>query len=311
MVYFAAVVLGKASSETNKPMVVEFHDLEKTIAPIYLKDKDEIALHDTLQRQSGALASMVRVMSTFDYKYVNKEWPELACVTSWMPVCIKDPGINKINHPRKADHVLFVGNTSYPPNEAAARFIEQTLAPAMPEITFSLIGRGSERFRGLNIKAHGMVDDLESFLGTNAIGLSPIFEGSGMKIKLLDYLSAGMPVLTTPLGAYGYPKSIAITVEKDTTKWPTLLRELIKDKNELKERFNAARRLFKEHFDLGNSVNSLADAYRALRYAPVSSPENFPKRPVDQGKIYWLKEIRETPRQPVSVRRLFKGADTC
>ncbi len=307
MNYFSAVVLSKASYATKIPMVAEFHDLEKAVVPTYLSDKQEIDFHDKLQRRTANLASLVRVMSAYDHAYIKQNWPEVSKVVSWMPVNIPDPGITLSSKTAEPNHALFIGNTSYPPNNAAATFIERTLAPAMPEATFSLVGRLTERFKGPNIRSLGMVDDITPLLTTHPVGLAPIFEGSGMKIKLLDYLSAGLVVLTTPLGAYGYPESEAIIVEEDTSKWPAILKKLFKDKEGLERRGKIARQLFLDHFDLERSVKKLVATYRRLAYAPLKVPSDFPELPVDQKKIYWLKEVRETPRQPIKKQQFFKG----
>ncbi|MBC7942998.1 glycosyltransferase family 4 protein, partial [Candidatus Saccharibacteria bacterium] len=292
MVYFAAVVLGMASYETKKPMCIEFHDLEKAIAPIYLSDKFEIAFHEDLQYRAACLASMVRIMSAYDYEAVVQTWPELSNIVTWMPVSIQDPKVILEKRAKKDNHVLFIGNTSYPPNAAAADYIQKSLAPKLPDVVFSLVGRGTERFTGVNIKPHGAVDTLEGVLQTHSVGLAPIFEGSGMKIKLLDYLSAGIPILATPLGAHGYPESEAIIVEENLDKWPSILESLLCNHDELQVRSKAARELFLDHFNLESNIHKVVEMYRLLDYAAIKSPSDFSLIEVDQSKIYWLREVR-------------------
>lgn len=311
MVYFAAVVLGKASFQTHKPMCVEFHDIERTIAPIYLADKDEIAFHDSLQYQAGCVASLVRVMSRLDFKEVRDRWSDMAAKALWMPVSLRDPHIHPVDQAQRLNRLLFVGNTSYPPNAVAAECIVSRLAPLLPEAHLSLAGRGTESYSAPNVQAYGLVDRIEPLLATHSIGLAPIFEGSGMKIKLLDYLSAALPVLTTSIGACGYPKSPAIIVEDDLRQWPIMIRRLIRHPSKLQDLSAIARTLFLQHFDLNRSTRMLTKSYRQLRYAPTKVPCDFTDLAVDQQKIYWLKEIRETPRRPVTAPRLFRGARSC
>jgi hypothetical protein len=50
----------------------------------------------------------------------------------------------------------------------------------------------------------GSVDDLSAFAGPDLIGLAPIRLGSGVAIKVADYLGAGMPVIGYPLGLNGF-----------------------------------------------------------------------------------------------------------
>jgi glycosyltransferase involved in cell wall biosynthesis len=47
------------------------------------------------------------------------------------------------------------------------------------------------------------VDDLAAALSLANAALCPIQQGSGTKLKIMDYLAAGLPVVTTPVGASG------------------------------------------------------------------------------------------------------------
>jgi len=58
-----------------------------------------------------------------------------------------------------------------------------------------------------NIKFTGSVpeDELEYWLQASDMALNPILKGSGVNIKLLDYLGHGLPTISTPTGARGLP----------------------------------------------------------------------------------------------------------
>lgn len=308
MVYFAAIVLGRASFSTKVPMCVEFHDLEKTIVPLYLTDKHAIDFHDELQRQAGDLASLVRVMSVYDYEIIKKQWPEMKPVVRWMPVNIKGPSSIKEQGSRFGG-VLFIGNTSYPPNAVAAEYIQKELAPHLAGVEISLVGRGTERYETDTITTYGIIDQISDVLQNHNIGLAPIFEGSGMKIKLLDYLSAGLPVVTTSVGAHGYPSSEAIIIEDDMTQWPTRIRALLANPSELARLSQSARGLFLGHFDLERTIDHLIEIYEQLTYRAVKTPSAFTDRTINQSDIYWLSEMRESPRSPVERQYLFKRRD--
>lgn len=53
------------------------------------------------------------------------------------------------------------------------------------------------------VTATGYVDDLETVYDAVDICLNPVEEGSGSNIKLLEYLSRGMPTISTRFGARG------------------------------------------------------------------------------------------------------------
>ena len=48
--------------------------------------------------------------------------------------------------------------------------------------------------------------ELNGILAASDVGLAPIFEGSGTLLKVLEYMSAGLPVVATPVAVAGIPK---------------------------------------------------------------------------------------------------------
>lgn len=101
---------------------------------------------------------------------------------------------------------LFVGS-KHPPNNAAARWIIETLAPACPDWRFDIAGACGPAAgvlpRSANVRVLGPVDDLLPLLATADVGLNPVNEGSGINMKLFDFMQCGLPVLSTPFGARG------------------------------------------------------------------------------------------------------------
>lgn len=103
---------------------------------------------------------------------------------------------------------LFVASL-YPPNVEAARFINDVLAPALPDVTFVVcggVGEGLATERvAPNVRLTMMVDDERKrrYLDAADIALNPMFVGSGTNIKLFDFMAAGLPIVTTPVGARG------------------------------------------------------------------------------------------------------------
>ncbi|MFC4357701.1 glycosyltransferase family 4 protein [Halobium salinum] len=98
---------------------------------------------------------------------------------------------------------LYVGSFDYGPNRDAAHFIARELAPAFPEVTFLLVGRDPPQLDRENVLSPGFVDDLPSALALSDIALCPLSTGSGTKLKMMDYLAAGLPIVTTTVGAAG------------------------------------------------------------------------------------------------------------
>ncbi len=104
---------------------------------------------------------------------------------------------------------LFIGGL-YPPNIEAAEFICDELAPACKHVTFAIVGAVGEALGKRanlpgNVRVTGGVNerDLRHWLQAADIAINPMFSGSGTNVKMLDYMSAGLAVVTSPFGARG------------------------------------------------------------------------------------------------------------
>src|SRR5450755_4775991 len=104
-------------------------------------------------------------------------------------------------------YTIFMGS-AHPPNVEAALFIVQQLAPAMPEVEFRLIGSVCTHLPSTlprNVKSLGFVEEPEKRrqLGHCRAALNPLFSGAGTNLKMFDYMAAGAPIVSTPIGARG------------------------------------------------------------------------------------------------------------
>ena len=81
----------------------------------------------------------------------------------------------------------------------------------LPEISgygieLHIAGKGSESFSVYDrVRVCGFVDDIDTFVCQSQIVVAPIFAGAGIKIKVLDAIGYGKPMITTPKGAEGFP----------------------------------------------------------------------------------------------------------
>jgi len=106
--------------------------------------------------------------------------------------------------------ILFVGSW-HPPNLEALKFIIMDLLPKLNNTKLLLVGSIKDYYLSEvgdlpdNVLAFGVVDELEKYeiYKLADIAINPMFSGSGTNIKMLDYFSAGIPVVTTETGARG------------------------------------------------------------------------------------------------------------
>lgn len=102
---------------------------------------------------------------------------------------------------------LFVGSW-HEPNNVAARAIVQ-LAAGLPHVAFLLVGSHTGSLSDMRIPANvltlGVVPDLvkATLLGVADVALAPLAAGSGTNLKVVEYLAAGIPVVSTSVGLRG------------------------------------------------------------------------------------------------------------
>lgn len=111
--------------------------------------------------------------------------------------------------PAPLHDAVFLGNCDYPPNRDAIALLRAEILPDLrathPDFSVDLIGPGSQAFDAPSEGLHGLgfVDDLYGTLATYRMLIAPLRTGGGTKLKIIDCLAAGVPVVTTPLGAEG------------------------------------------------------------------------------------------------------------
>jgi glycosyltransferase involved in cell wall biosynthesis len=110
------------------------------------------------------------------------------------------------------DAIVFSGNMEYHPNISAVRFFRREVWPLLrerwPGLVWRLIGKGPEAVRKFTsgdarIEVEGPVDDAIRELARAKVAVVPLLAGSGTRLKILEAWAAGLPVVSTTLGAEG------------------------------------------------------------------------------------------------------------
>lgn len=234
------------------------------------------AENDLGRRADLVLACSLEDKSMFERVY---EWPEekIRLVPNGVMArsIVPATGSERSNLRRSLDLppdaavAVFMGS-SYGPNLEAARFVVDTLAPALPQVTFVIIGSVADRLgRHLpgNVRATGMVDDeaKRKWLVASDFAVNPMFSGSGTNIKMFDFMAAGLPVVTTAIGGRGIgdPEDSALLVVKQAREgFVGAVNELASDPAAREQRGRRARALVEDRFSWERISPSLGELLR-------------------------------------------------
>lgn len=111
-----------------------------------------------------------------------------------------------------SQRVLFVGNYEYAPNRDAVQWALDEVFPRLwqccPEARFAVAGYAlpddwAQRWNDPRIEWLGFVADLPALQSRCAAFLAPLRHGGGSKLKVIEALAAGLPLVSTAQGVSG------------------------------------------------------------------------------------------------------------
>lgn len=147
---------------------------------------------------------------------------------------------------RFGGNLLFAGTLSWQPNEEGLVWFIQEVSSILPRtLTLDLLGGQptprlqelTDRSSGCQLHWQGRVPSVKPFYDAASIFIAPLLSGSGIKIKILNALSHGLPVVTTSIGIEGFPREWrdCIQVGDSPEEFAAAIRRLFYDR-ELWER---------------------------------------------------------------------------
>jgi glycosyltransferase involved in cell wall biosynthesis len=173
------------------------------------------------------------------------------------------------------NRIVFVGSMDYHANIDGAVSFSREVWPRLrernPDLNFTIVGRDpAPEVRELasipGIEVTGTVDDVRPYYREAMAAVVPLQVGGGSRLKILEALAAGVPVVSTTLGAEGlevtHDKNILIA---DTTE--KMIEAIIKliekpaQRNQLPE---AGRSLISNRYDWAKIGESLFKCYVGL-----------------------------------------------
>jgi glycosyltransferase involved in cell wall biosynthesis len=149
-----------------------------------------------------------------------------------------------VRSPSETPQFVFLGRLNVPHNDSAiTSFLDgagAALESELPKAVVRIVGRGARapleriaaRYPQL-VRLEDYVDDLDALFATTTAMLAPLRYGTGVKVKVLEALMRGLPVVGTERAFSGIPieldGSSGCLVENDLRRWPELLRRTSDD----------------------------------------------------------------------------------
>ncbi len=177
-------------------------------------------------------------------------------------------------------NLLFIGNMSYPPCVDAALYFCKDIFPLIRHTTavkLFIVGRDPQpdvmQLNGDGVHVTGRVDDVLPYYRQSIVSVVPLRAGGGTRLKILEAMALGRPVVSTTVGCEGLDVVdgehllIADQPEQFAEKTVRLLTD-----RQLYQRISAnARQLVETRYDWDKIAERLMEIYEELLMQPNSA----------------------------------------
>jgi glycosyltransferase involved in cell wall biosynthesis len=141
------------------------------------------------------------------FNHMGNHKPSFVCHAGLDPDQIASTG-SSLNQ----SSLFFIGSLEWKPNQDGLLWFVRHVWPELikrnPNLKFHIAGRNAPSWLLPLLKQHGIefygeIANAQSFMIAHGIMVAPCFSGSGMRVKIIEAMSMGNPVITTAMGAEG------------------------------------------------------------------------------------------------------------
>jgi len=194
-------------------------DIDEDDASVYRKMAELMAAHDAvwpLAEAEAFAAAYAAALGEFAQLFVTSSSEQSTVAASYG---VKAQVVeNAIPLPKPIQRasggpgsILFVGALDHPPNsDGISWFLEEVWPNFDPNDGWcvDLVGRGAPKTlatlaEAKGVSLHGWIDDLRPFYQKARVAILPLRFGGGTKLKLLEAVAHGVPVVTSSAGLEG------------------------------------------------------------------------------------------------------------
>jgi GT2 family glycosyltransferase/glycosyltransferase involved in cell wall biosynthesis len=171
--------------------------------------------------------------------------------------------------------MFFVGSFRHDPNRVAVDWFVRRVLPMLlarrPNVKLVIAGSDpppAHAYAGSaeHLEMLGYVEDVREPLARYSVFVCPILSGSGVRVKLLEAFAAGIPVVSTSIGAEGLAGGDGefCALADDPVMFAERVLELLEEPEAAAEMATRARAEVEAHWDMAAITRKLVEGYREL-----------------------------------------------
>lgn len=217
------------------------------------------------KRISNCMFISYNEMEKYRKKYINSN---ICFLPSAVELNLKKQSLDTRN-------VLIISSLFMVNNKEAIRFYIEKIHPLLCDISgYNLIIAGNSRGEGVNwikkltcqynnIKIFDTPENLDELYSISSIFVNPMLHGAGVKLKTINAIVNGLPVVSTSVGneGTGLKPGKEIYVSDDVEEYVNYIKILLNSRKKRMDLVNNAQQYIKVHY---NQKNIIYDYFLAL-----------------------------------------------
>jgi len=197
---------------------------------------------------------------------------------SVIPIAVDCTTLQPIRRADGSHNILTVGTLFYPPNADGVRWflsdVFSIVQKQFPAVTLSVVGprppKDIVEFGKRNaecVQVTGYVPDLQPYFERAALMVVPVRAGSGMRVRILEALARGIPVVTTTTGVEGIDAIAGehLLVADEPNEFANAIVRLLRDPQLGATLAQNGRRLAEQKYDWQVVLPKLEAVYTSLK----------------------------------------------
>lgn len=273
------------------PALLVGHNIESDLFPFWIADSRPSFHRHVLSRiasMSRRNARRVELENAWGFEamtFISHE--DMARATAcgcreYLPLCFPIRDDDYDLRPREFCDMLWMGGFGWYPNaEAVIWFVREIFPLIRPHmvgarIRLHFLGGSPpkelvELHDGKQVIVHGFLPSIDSLLGTVHLLMVPLLSGGGVRVKILEAMSHGIPVLSTSKGCEGLGAHDGedIVIRDRPEDFAAAMLALAADHERRKTLAKNARELLRRQYDLTRCVELKDKIYATIGAAQV------------------------------------------
>lgn len=174
--------------------------------------------------------SAIVTLSTEECTAYRKRYSSQTIVS--IPISID--GLIRQTYSSNKTGLLFIGSLDWQPNREGLDWFLKEVYPSISHIPLTIAGKGNYKCDLTNVNIISNYENTDELLASHRLMIVPLLSGAGIRIKIVEGMKFGMPMISTSIGAEGIEsEQESLLIENSAQNWVKQIQEIYNQINRL------------------------------------------------------------------------------